>query len=111
MAAIHLRQLAFKLRAFLGIRRHGQLAFQLNDLRIKRRDFSLDLLQRFNSRLTVDQRLLQVRFDLVLMAAQFVQLLLQHRLDRVGFRDQVLQLILDRGRADTFRAERAGAVL
>ena len=84
----------------------GNLVFQLDDLGVHRGDLGARGLQRCHSAFALGQRVAKVHFHPRFLGVEQVQLALQEAHDHVGFGDQVLQLVINRGGAEPFLPHR-----
>ena len=101
-------EFGFQLGAGGGILFDRNLVLKLDDPGVHRADLGAHGLQLTHSRLAVDEGALQIDLDLGLLLVQHDQLVFQQAHDDVGFADQILQLIVDRGHAHAFLAHGIG---
>ena len=99
---VHRGQIGFQTGADGCILFDRNLVFQLDDARIHSGDFGAHRLQRRNSTFAFGQRVAQIDLDLGFLDVQHVQLALQQPHDHIGFRNQILQFVINRRGAHTF---------
>ena len=99
---VQIGQFGLKLRTLGGVLFVGDLVFKLDDLGIHAQNFDAQGFQFAHGHFALVQRGGQVRADLFLLLVQHGQLTFQKVHNRIRLRDQLLQLVVDRGRAHTF---------
>ena len=108
VAHVDRRQFSFQLGPGGGVLFDRNLVLQLDNLGVHIANLGPDRLELPDSRLTVDQRALQVRLDLGLLLVQHDQLVFEQLDDDVGLGNQILQLVVNRGHAHAFLTHRIG---